>query len=672
MPKLALTLEASSATYMAGETVRGTVTLRTTTSFATRSLTILVKGREKVQVSFYETADVAAAAITNIISVAAGAHPHSVPKRKKYKERHDVLHHSITLVGAALGFAKGATDTMLLSAGEHSYPFELTLPDALPGSFSHSAHSYMVDLSYSLEVRADAARGPWDETLTRPLTILGNHAAAPSLAPLLAANPLVVDAAKSFLGCQGELSASACLPRRCLILGERVTLRLDVTNGTSVGLASIRVSLVTHCKVTAPPPPGSAVDKKPHTERDETTAVLLCVISTVSKATRLHSLTSPAKDGAKRSAAFTVAVPAAAETSHKSSRLTTFHYVEVELVPKGWLHRSLALRLPVGVFAPVAGLSGPPAVREPAGPAASTEAEEPEDVEASLAAVSDEDVSTALHEMGSGEAGGTTPKGHTALHLACLRGHAGLARGLIAAGCDPSARTQAGFTPLHSAAYAGSAATCLVILEACPAGSILSLVTGKGSTAADLARRDLPPDSPANEDLASMLEEWTPPVGSALEGGPVDGDSDSGEEEEGGGGEERREIEADVEPPDCSDPSIAVAEAAEAAEVAEAAAEAGAAVLPADQVAAADGPAEAPAAETSRPEPRSVPPSPEPPPPSVVVWMPDDASPNCTLCSRAFTFTRRRHHCRRCGKLVCDGCGPKRAGERTCVTCAAG
>ena len=33
------------------------------------------------------------------------------------------------------------------------------------------------------------------------------------------------------------------------------------------------------------------------------------------------------------------------------------------------------------------------------------------------------------------------------------------------------------------------------------------------------------------------------------------------------------------------------------------------------------------------------------------VWLPDAEAPNCMQCEAKFTFTRRRHHCRCCGKV---------------------
>ena len=37
-------------------------------------------------------------------------------------------------------------------------------------------------------------------------------------------------------------------------------------------------------------------------------------------------------------------------------------------------------------------------------------------------------------------------------------------------------------------------------------------------------------------------------------------------------------------------------------------------------------------------------------------WVPDSEAPNCMNCYQRFTFTRRRHHCRACGKVRRSGC----------------
>ncbi|NWT05343.1 ZFY16 protein, partial [Mionectes macconnelli] len=38
------------------------------------------------------------------------------------------------------------------------------------------------------------------------------------------------------------------------------------------------------------------------------------------------------------------------------------------------------------------------------------------------------------------------------------------------------------------------------------------------------------------------------------------------------------------------------------------------------------------------------------------LWVPDSEAPNCMNCQVKFTFTKRRHHCRACGKVFCGNC----------------
>ena len=41
-------------------------------------------------------------------------------------------------------------------------------------------------------------------------------------------------------------------------------------------------------------------------------------------------------------------------------------------------------------------------------------------------------------------------------------------------------------------------------------------------------------------------------------------------------------------------------------------------------------------------------------------WQPDAEVTNCPICKHAFSFFYRKHHCRKCGRVVCANCSPHR------------
>ena len=41
-------------------------------------------------------------------------------------------------------------------------------------------------------------------------------------------------------------------------------------------------------------------------------------------------------------------------------------------------------------------------------------------------------------------------------------------------------------------------------------------------------------------------------------------------------------------------------------------------------------------------------------------WQPDSEASECPICKRQFSLLFRRHHCRKCGRVVCNDCSPHR------------
>lgn len=66
----------------------------------------------------------------------------------------------------------------------------------------------------------------------------------------------------------------------------------------------------------------------------------------------------------------------------------------------------------------------------------------------------------------------------------------------------------------------------------------------------------------------------------------------------------------------------------------------------------------------SQPPPEFVPPA---APPGRHQWVPDESESVCMVCCRErFTMFNRRHHCRRCGRLVCSACSTKKMAVEGC------
>ncbi|MGR9012776.1 MAG: DUF6765 family protein [Gammaproteobacteria bacterium] len=55
-----------------------------------------------------------------------------------------------------------------------------------------------------------------------------------------------------------------------------------------------------------------------------------------------------------------------------------------------------------------------------------------------------------------------------------------------------------------------------------------------------------------------------------------------------------------------------------------------------------------------------------------VIWQPDDSVSKCPVCKKSFGFLFRKHHCRKCGRVVCANCAPEKRlrQDRICKDCS--
>ena len=82
-------------------------------------------------------------------------------------------------------------------------------------------------------------------------------------------------------------------------------------------------------------------------------AAVLAVVSAVTGGKDDRVVLCAPGHGATRAILFPV--PSTVPTSHTSGLLQTTHALEVELVPRGWMHRPLSLLIPINVLAPPMG-----------------------------------------------------------------------------------------------------------------------------------------------------------------------------------------------------------------------------------------------------------------------------------------------------------------------------
>ena len=825
--------------FTGGETLSGIVIISSKNKKAilTRSITILLTGREKVSLDESEIGS--HIGMTGKVEVKV--------ESKTYSERSILINRYVTLLGAKLGEAAGSDimqlnfdgtattttatdtdtdtdtdtnkDTGTDTGTSHHFPFRFVLPSVLPGAMSAGGsfyNTYGCDVRYNLQVRVDIPRG-WtgDSLMNMSVPIRGNYlTSARVMSTLLLdyVNPTVAAAvqipvakskatavttisgiasasgSKAFMGSVGRLHTMISLPCKALVLNTCApqyesnkpvapnianisnALTISIINDSTIALSAIRIQLVSQVTVTA----------EGHSTTKDGNSILLCIISSVSGPVEsrvlLDSIAGSAVDKSKgsenlRQVILSLQVPLTVWTTHKSNRIITSHTLVVEVIPQGWIHLPLVVKLPIEVLAPpmdmlinnregtgsgtgtgtgtglVTAMKTPfplaySSVQATATANAPDSTVPPSSIHPPthtplakwLTILDSDDVASALIAINAkGNIHHTTPKGHTVLHLACLRSQPTLCQLLINAGANIFAVTEAGFTPLHSAAYGGCEKTCAVILQAAALKahyvaseaaasavsttslpisvgikgdalySMIHALTNKGSTAAKIALYDLSPvvgsggemigGSPKNDELAMFITHWQWNGDGDGDGekmrreGRKGKDKDKKEKQEGdeaeddgdvsdAEGEHEEEMSSFQENTGKDEGMVDVTRKQEKGSVIEGGSQKPmSAPVPESALIPVHVPASSSAsAATSTSDPgekeQNKDKNKNKNRDKVMKWQSDNDSYICNVCETLFTFFNRRHHCRQCGLLVCGTCAPmNERGERVCTNC---
>jgi hypothetical protein len=365
--------------------------------------------------------------------------------------------------------------------------------------------NHSADIQYKLTARLDMP-GWVDVTATKKLPVIGHFKPQAVLASMLAApaQSHTLEKSTAFFMKDGRLTAKMTLqaPQDALVLtGQETCLELWVHNRTPVPLTKIRVLLSTQVNIL------SHGHGKSLWLQERVLGVVFNNSASLGTAAATSGggqpgnsaiLAATMTEGSTTSVK--IQLPHSAEVKHDSQSIKTDHFIVLELVPSGWLYRSLKLCLPVTVVSGALALKSVEAGGSSIPPSKSVSSRG-RDAPRALDDTPPLDVQVALTELGTGGIASTSSGGHTPLHLAALRGHSELCASLIVAGCTLDAITKKGFSPLHSAAFGGDEATCIAIMSAAASidsrGDSLLLTlrgakTGKGNTAAELAAMEVP------------------------------------------------------------------------------------------------------------------------------------------------------------------------------------
>lgn len=289
-------------TYIAGETLHGTVTIANPSEEKVRSVYILVSGVAEVE--------------WTVSTSYKDSQGHTRHRTTRYYSEEKYLNSQTVLFGEIGG------PTVKYPPGTHTYNFACVLPDRLPGTIKTTE----AEIKYKVKVVMDI---PWGIDITNSLGFVVTNVVDLNQNTALKI-PTQVEEVKSFC-CSDNALISATIPQGGYVPNENIPILCTIDNKTKIPFNAITFELQRKVAATAIHPHTTTRESKYTEARNE-------YIFRADEETRNASVKVTGN----------LKVPVCPVSSHFAAYIKTNYFLKVEFIIDG-CHTNVTLRLPVEI-----------------------------------------------------------------------------------------------------------------------------------------------------------------------------------------------------------------------------------------------------------------------------------------------------------------------------------